>query len=679
MGEGPIIGIDLGTTFSSIAFLNAFGRAEVIPTTLGARSIPSVVLFPPGEEGVVGKRAKELSAEYPERVVEFVKREMGDPDWFFDVDGREVRPQTISALILRRLLEMAEGALGHRPESAVITCPAYFGDLERQATAEAGRLAGIEVLSVFNEPTAAALAYGLHNSAGDEPVRAMVYDLGGGTFDVTVLELKGRRVEVLATAGEHRLGGKDWDDELLNFVAEEFQVEFDLDPRDDPGAMQDLRNRCEAAKVVLSKKNKVTIFCRAYGKTLKLPLPRGLFEELTRPLLLQTQTYLEQVLQFAGVGWDAIDVVLPVGGSSHMPQVRRLLKEQSGREPETSLDPDLAVVQGAAYYAALARAEQGFSVKVFATRQPTGRLAKRGRSESDELPMLPPAPPPTMDEAPELLGLPGEVAAPHAVFAIPMLPGAIGKSERPSAKLKPKPRPSGRPSGRPKPRPSGRPSGRPNPKPKSRPKPKPRPKPQPVVGALPPSSAELPALPPAPSDALQNLAMGIALERPVDANATVVYDFADLVSLSDVDVSTPARAVVNVNARSLGVLVHKAGEARTSVMVPANTQLPATKRSTFYTINDNQTGVRVVVLEGESPDPDECTRIGECVISGLPARAKGQEIEISYSYDSDGRIRIESRDVGTGKAARVELKRPSSLSERELADEAAWMREVMGY
>lgn len=661
MGEGPIIGIDLGTTFSSIAFLNAFGRAEVIPTTEGARSIPSVVLFPPGEDGVVGKRAKELSAEYPKRVVEFVKREMGDPDWFFDVDGREVRPQTISALILRRLLEMAEGALGHRPESAVITCPAYFGDLERQATAEAGRLAGIEVLSVFNEPTAAALAYGLHKSAGDESVRAMVYDLGGGTFDVTVLELKGRRVEVLATAGEHRLGGKDWDDELLNFVAEEFQVEFDLDPRDDPGAMQDLRNRCEAAKVVLSRKNKVTIFCRAYGKTLKLPVPRGLFEELTRPLLLQTQTYLETVLRYAGIGWDEIDVVLPVGGSSHMPQVRRLLKEQSGREPETSLDPDLAVVQGAAYYAALARAEQGFKVKVFATRQPTGRLAKRGRSESGELPMLPPAPPPTMDEAPELLGLPGEVVAPAAVFAIPMLPGATGKGERPSAKLKPKPRPSARP------------------RPKSRPKPKAEPKPQPVVGALPPVSAELPALPPAPSDALQNLALGIALERPADANATVVYDFADLVSLSDVDVSEPARAVVNVNARSLGVLVHKNGEARASVMVPANTQLPARKRSTFYTVNDNQTGVRVVVLEGESSDPDECTRIGECVISGLPARSKGQEIEISYCFDSDGRIRIDSRDVGTGKAARVELKRPSSLSERELADEAEWMREVMGY
>jgi molecular chaperone DnaK len=347
----------LGTTFSSIAFLNAFGRAEVIPSPDGARSIPSVVLFPPSGHVVVGLSAKERSAEHPERVAEFVKREMGDPDWAFSVDGREIRPQTISALIIRELLALAESALGERPTSAVITCPAYFGDLERQATAEAGRLAGLEVLSVFNEPTAAALAYGLHHVAKDDQVRALVYDLGGGTFDVTVLELAGRRVKVLATAGEHRLGGNDWDDELLNFVAEEFEAKFDRDPRDDPFAMQDLRNRCEAAKVALSRKAKVTVFCRAFGETLKHVITRDAFEEVTRPLLLQTRTYLDTVLRSAGLTWRDVDVVLPVGGSSHMPQVQRLLQEASGRAPEQALDCDLAVVQGAAYYAALLRGE----------------------------------------------------------------------------------------------------------------------------------------------------------------------------------------------------------------------------------------------------------------------------------------------------------------------------------
>jgi molecular chaperone DnaK (HSP70) len=393
---------------------------------------------------------------------------------------------------------------------------------------------------------------------------------------------------VLATAGEHRLGGKDWDDELLNFVAEAFEAEFDRDPRDDPFAMQDLRNRCEAAKVVLSRKDKVTVFCRAFAETLKLVITRDTFEEVTRPLLLQTQTYLDNVLRLAGIGWDAVDVVLPVGGSSHMPQVQRLLREASGRPLEQTLDCDLAVVQGAAYYAALLRSEQGFSVKVFARRQPTGRLAKRARSESDELPMLPPA---SVEDAPELLAL----------------PGAVGD--------------------------------------------------------------ELPALPPAGVCAIPLLPgdMGLSVDPP--DGASVVYDFADLVSLSE----DSDRAVVNVNARALGVLVHKQGEGRVSVMIPANTQLPAVKRSRFFTINDDQTDVRVVVLEGEG-EPAGCARVGQCVITGLPARAKGQEVEISYRYDEDGRILVEARDVGTGLAARVTLERAASLSERELVDELEWIQ-----
>ncbi|MCW8141401.1 MAG: Hsp70 family protein, partial [Planctomycetota bacterium] len=319
--SGPIVGIDLGTTFSAIAFLNAFGRAEVVPTAAGEREVPSVVLFPPGGRPLVGREAKERSAEHPERVVEFVKREMGDPDWRFEVDGQAFTPQAVSAIILRSLVDLCHERLGDRPTSAVVTVPAYFGDLERHATAEAGAMAGLEVLSTFNEPTAAALAYGLHHAAKGDRVRAMVYDLGGGTFDVTVLELHGRCVRVLATAGEHRLGGKDWDDELLNYVAEEFAAQHGQDPREDLAAQQDLRNRCEAAKVSLSSKTKAAVFCRAFGKTSKVDVSRQLFEELTRPLLLQTKTYVDTVLQAAKTRWNEIDVVLPVGGSSYMPQV----------------------------------------------------------------------------------------------------------------------------------------------------------------------------------------------------------------------------------------------------------------------------------------------------------------------------------------------------------------------
>jgi molecular chaperone DnaK (HSP70) len=591
--NGPMVGIDLGTTFSSIGFLNAYGRAEVIPTAEGAQSLPSVILFPPGGEApVVGLKAKERATLHPERVVEFVKREMGDPDWVFPIDGRELRPQTLSSLILGALLDQAEAALGQRPTSAVITCPAYFGDLEREATLQAGRMAGLEVQAVFNEPTAAALAYGLHRAGSSSRLRALVYDLGGGTFDVSVLEVTGRRVRVLATAGEHRLGGKDWDDELLNFVAEEFEADHGRDPRDDPVAQQDLRNRCEAAKVVLSRKRRASVFCRSGGETVKVDVTRELFEELTRGLLLQTQTYLETVLRQAKLGWDEIDVVLPVGGSSHMPQVHALLEQASGRPAESAVDPDLAVVQGATYYAALLRAEAGFDVRVLSSSQPRGRT--RPRASEEELPLLPPASPPeSLEDAPELLALPGTLADGTNLWA----------------------------------------------------------------EARPPAKAEAPALPPPAAPALP------------------AYDFAQLLQLEPED--DAISSVVNVNAHSLAVLVHRRSEPTAKVMIPANSQLPATHRSRFVTINDGQQGVRVVVLEGEDSDPTACTRIGECVIDGLPPRPKGQSIEITYRYDQDGRIRVSARDVATGAEARTELVRGGSLDQRTLMDELAWL-ETLG-
>jgi molecular chaperone DnaK len=634
---GPICGIDLGTTFSSIAFLNAFGRAEVVPAPDGSRSIPSVVLFPP-EVGIpiVGRGAKERSAEHPSRVVEFVKREMGDPDWRFDLDGDSYTPEAISAIILRHLVDLAAARLGERPKQAVITCPAYFGDLERQATADAGRLAGIEVLSVFNEPTAAALAFGLHQAATDRPMKALVYDLGGGTFDVTLLELHGRRVHVLATAGEHRLGGKDWDDELLNRVAERFEAEHKQDPREDLVAQQDLRNRCEAAKVALSTKLKATIFCRAYGKTTKFELTRTEFETLTRPLLLQTKSYVDQVLQTARVPWGLVDVVLPVGGSSYMPQVRELLRTASGREPEVLIDPELAVVQGATYYAALHLAKQGFEIQVFGVAQPSGR--KDPTSPTDSAPQvdtdLPCLPPVSMEEAPELLMLPGQSGDDALLGAQTdaMLPGAVGPAPEAARPVFARPSMPGTPVSKAAPRPLGQ------------------------------SSAEFDP-------------MG----WPIDPTRTVVYDFADMMAITDqrlvqsMELAPEEKkkrlddVVRNVNARPLGVLVYSQGRAKTSVMIKANSQLPALHLGKFFTANDNQTAVKVVVLEGEAEDPASNARIGECVISGLPARKKGQEIEIVYIYDLDGRIVIRARDVGSGMEAEVELKRTTAWSPEEQA------------
>jgi len=781
---GPIIGIDLGTTLSAIAFLNGFGRAEVIPNRHGEPTTPSVVLFPPGGgRPIVGREARERSADCPERVAEFVKREMGDPDWVLPVDGRDFTPPMISATVLRELLDVAEARLGERPRSAVITCPAYFGDLERQATADAGKLAGLEVLSVFNEPTAAALAYGLHHAARDERLRALVYDLGGGTFDVTVLELHGRSVRVLATAGEHRLGGKDWDDELVNYVAEEFVAEHGADPRDDLVAQQDLRNRCEAAKVALSRKPKAPVFCVYQGKNLKVDVTRQLFDELTRPLLEQTKTYVDQVLSAAALGWHELDVVLPVGGSSQMPQVRDLLETSSGRTPEAVLDPDMAIAQGAAYYAALLRARQGFEIKILAPN--VGRRGGR---------------PATLEQTPEVLGalpgrkaeepthaLGGQVAGrddtgpPPATFAVPSRPGAgqgpqvigmlRGQTAAPGqapgrlpgqapgrlpGQQAPGRLPGQAPGGLPGQAPGGLPGQAPGglpgqtpgalpgqaPTPEAAPGalrgrtarpaaplpgapgalpelPPGQPPPAPPSAAPPPPGApqalpgSAPAQPPAVDDwdpfsdeppppgfeiqepagppqpvapqqpqqpPWANQASGewVPGDRPgewlpdpfagePDWNAFEQYDFSDAFGAPPPGAGQRGPSVVNVNSRALGVLVYRDGQPRTSVMIGQNSPLPAQRRNRFVTINDDQTAVKVVVLEGSDPDPEECVRIGECVISGLPPRPKGQQVEICYSYDADGRIHIHAMDVATKQQAQVTLHRPSALSASEVS------------
>ena len=767
---GPIIGIDLGTTFSAIAFLNGFGRAEVIPNRQGERTTPSVILFPPGAPPLVGQEAKERSAEHPERVVEFFKREMGDPDWRFNVDGESLTPPAVSAIILRELVAQAEAVLGTRPTSAVITCPAYFGDLERQATADAGALAGLEVLAVFNEPTAAALAYGLHHAAKGGRIRAMVYDLGGGTFDVTVLELHGRRVRVLATAGEHKLGGKDWDDELVNWASEEFLAQHGVDPREDLGAVQDLRNRCEAAKVLLSKKPKAALVVAAHGKTARMEITRQLFDELTRPLLEQTKTYVDQVLAASKLRWDELDVILPVGGSSYMPQVRELLTRCAGRAPEVVIDPDLAIAQGAAYYAALLRSQQGFEIKV---------LAEVGSDPTRQG---------SLEEAPELLGslkgevvaapaeagmmLRGKVAAPAAkppgapvaIFAVPTLPGqevgpqvAVvgalrGRTAAPEETGALRGRTAGAPEeagalrGRKAGSPAevgalrGRKAGPAAPPPPLQELPyalrgrvastpgaapagqrpqemgpgalRGRTAPEELPGAL-RGRTQVPAAPPGrlaplpetaptgltpaaplpgqlgapPSTPAFDLAAALAAaggDVP-ELGRTMVFDFSDLMALSVEPGAAgglpPAGSnefaglqelsdqlpppVVNVNARALGVLVFSQGRARTSVMIASNSPLPAMKRGKFVTINDNQTAVKVVVLEGDNPDPEQCRRVGECVISGLPARPRGQEVEVAYSYDQDGRIRIWARDVTTGRAAQATLTREGQIDATE--------------
>src|SRR5688500_6159866 len=295
-----IAGIDLGTTYSAIAHFDEYGKVDVIPNSDNERITPSVILFE-DEEVIVGKIAKNQAVSNPENVVQFVKRHMGEPDWVRVINGREYTPEILSAIILKRIVSDAEDQIGEPISDVVITCPAYFNDNERKATMDAGKIAGLSVIGIINEPTAAAIVYGMNNLVRD--VKALVYDLGGGTFDVTILHIDGNNVKVLATDGERRLGGKDWDDMLLNHVAEKFIEEHKIDPREDPEAYQDLVIKVEEAKKTLSKKPLAKIFAQCAGKSLKMQVTREEFEELTRPLLEQTETYLDVVLKKADITW----------------------------------------------------------------------------------------------------------------------------------------------------------------------------------------------------------------------------------------------------------------------------------------------------------------------------------------------------------------------------------------
>ncbi|MCB9743040.1 MAG: Hsp70 family protein [Alphaproteobacteria bacterium] len=349
------VGIDLGTTFSAIAHVNKHQVPEILHNAEGDRITPSVVLFDE-DEVIVGNYAKQSAVVYPDQVVEFVKRYMGDPNFSFLYRGESYSPERISSFILSKLKHDAELRLGHRIDQAVITVPAYFGDLQRQATLRAGELAGLKVLKLINEPTAAAFAYGLNNPNSD--MRVLVFDLGGGTFDVTITHIRGRNIEVIATAGDHELGGKDWDDCLINFAAEQFQSKHGLDPLDDTAAYHDLRQKCVSAKIGLTRRPKVNLFYDYKGKIMRLAVTREKFEDLTAGLLRRCQLLVYDCLDDAGLRADDIDTVLLAGGSTRMPMVREMLKSEFNRAPATDINPDECVALGAALTAAIEAARE---------------------------------------------------------------------------------------------------------------------------------------------------------------------------------------------------------------------------------------------------------------------------------------------------------------------------------
>ena len=344
-----IIGIDLGTTNSCVAVMEG-GEPTVIPNAEGGRTTPSVVAFSKNGERLVGQVAKRQAITNPERTIISIKREMGSASKT-DIDGKSYSPQEISAMILQKLKADAESYLGEPVTHAVITVPAYFNDAQRQATKDAGKIAGLEVQRIINEPTAAALAYGMDKD-GDQKI--MVYDLGGGTFDVSILELGDGIFEVLATNGNNRLGGDDFDQRIIDYLASEFQKENGIDLKNDKMALQRLKEAAEKAKIELSgvtttNINLPFITADATGpKHLDVTLTRAKFDELTHDLVEATMGPSKKALADAGLSASDIDKVLLVGGSSRIPAVQEAVKNLTGKEPHKGINPDECVAVGAA-------------------------------------------------------------------------------------------------------------------------------------------------------------------------------------------------------------------------------------------------------------------------------------------------------------------------------------------
>ena len=340
------IGIDLGTTFSAVAHIDAYGKSQIIPNSESERITPSVILFD-GTNVVVGTVAKNNAVAEPEKIVDFIKREMGKPKEQFhrEFGGKIYSAEELSALIIKKLKADAEKYLSEPVTDAVITVPAYFNDAERTATITAGQLAGLNVLQLINEPTAAALAYGLDKL--DENQTVFVFDLGGGTFDVTIMRIAEHKLEMIATNGDHRLGGKDWDDVIVNLVADEFDRLHHETPLLELHSYQDLHNRALAAKIQLSNRQNTTIVHHHNGKSVKLELSRKQFETRTRHLVEKCKTICEMVMQEAKMKWDEIDKVLLVGGMTRMPMIRAMISEFSSVPLTDHVNPDEAVAVGA--------------------------------------------------------------------------------------------------------------------------------------------------------------------------------------------------------------------------------------------------------------------------------------------------------------------------------------------
>ena len=387
-----VFGIDLGTTYSCIAYIDEYGKPVVLKNSDGDLTTPSVVMVETEGNVIVGSEAKRSLEIDPDRTVQFIKRKMGKEDDTFTLNDREYSAPELSAYILEKLVNDANEELrqqgvienGEEIKDVVITCPAYFGMQEREATKTAGEIAGLNVIDIINEPTAAAISYGAMGSEKNETV--LVYDLGGGTFDITVMNINGNEISVVCTGGDDTLGGKNWDEALIDYLVERYQEEFgdDEDPTDQDEALANLYGQVETWKKALTAREKVNVVVSGEsGNRHKEVLTREQYDEITKNLLTRTKNLLDDVLRTAeksGYPLEKIDKVLLVGGSSRMPQVAKMIAEEYHVIP-TLQDPDEAVAKGAAVYGTNEKAFKDF---VLSEAQKAGKTVEQLTQESQD-------------------------------------------------------------------------------------------------------------------------------------------------------------------------------------------------------------------------------------------------------------------------------------------------------
>ena len=400
---GRVVGIDLGTTFSAIAYVDAQGQVRTVANREGEATTPSVVLIEPDRTVRVGREALRARPEKPDRVAVAFKRDMGEKYYREPIGGKEFSPEALSSLVLKKLVSDAKRTIG-TVGGAVITVPAYFGDARRKATQDAGRIASLKVLDLINEPTAAALAnafrtylgrggdtsrFELAAIASTAPSTTLVFDLGGGTFDVTIISIEGERLDVVATGGEVRLGGIDFDVRLVAHFCDEFVRRHGVDLRDSAESLAEIQTICEMAKVTLSDRTQTVVVAERYGKSLHLPINRRKFEELTADLLTRAQISVETVLEDALMSWDRIDDILLVGGASRMPMVSEMLGRISGKKPNMDQAPDEIVAHGAAIHAAILQMQASPAVSVAVDGSRTLGTPEVGTDAPADVPPVP--------------------------------------------------------------------------------------------------------------------------------------------------------------------------------------------------------------------------------------------------------------------------------------------------